>query len=718
MTLIDHGWSEMKRRWQRFGYRRQLAAHERERASRLAELGQRAMQQAIDLSAYAEWRDRVEKVTAEIAGQAAGAKGLEAELAELRSRRQTAEAELDARRQTLHAEQAALKARSATPDPAESSRLSSALAAIAAERSRVLDPIDTQITRVSTQLRDVDTSVKAGEKERQTRLTELGQVLYDRKHPDPALAEPIAAMAAEDERRALTRAALHASQAESASMPPHAFRNFVVAALAVAAIVIGVPAAGYSWWSARQSGLAAADPQPIGDGASSPQAASRPQGAPSVNPLVQHEFASLPAYVLANRLSDAKTAEEAQTILLEVFHAIGLGVYRGDGTRVLAGGERSEKDFFLYDFQWRILARTQIAPSSLDFETFATVLGTEALPLKIPQVMVDLLGSAIHKRYVRALTSPQDPNNFIVLFIDGLARRQPEPYSLSDMQFNGKGRLPISPVQSVLLVMDFFMKPSRPPETASLKPPSLWRNAFTVHAAGPCDLITSESGRSYFGNGLTVLGEAAEESFGMAYLKLGTEALRRQIENGAILFDQFTGIVSLIGDLLILYGIEVKVEPQPYTIHLIHDEPFVAGIKATVTFDPGIVPEEIINCGWLVGKSMPAKGPLKDVETSWRFSRPLPPYLEMHRESDITSFGSEGLKNTTNEDGVSMFLIRPNYCADKTGRIVGEDYMAIVSARKLTLWNWGPTPTMMTGDHGRPQRLRALPRRMAQEGSR
>ncbi len=651
------------------------------------------MESRIDLSAYTEWRDRIEKVTAEIAGNAEGAKGLESELAELRARQRAADAELDARRDAVHAEQAALKAQAAKPDPAESTRLSDALAAVAAERRRVLDPIDAEIVRVTAQLRATETNVKAGETERQTRFAELGQVLYDRRHPDPALTDPIAAVTAEDDSRALTQAGLDASHAETASMPPDAFRNFVIASLVVAAIVIGVPVGGYSWWSARQSEPAGGDDlQQVAGGVSSMQAPR------SVNPLTQHEFAGLPAYVLANRLSDAKTVEEAQAVLLEVFRAIGLGVYRGNGTRVLAGSERSEKDFFLYDFQWRILARTRIAPSYLDFETFATVLGTEALPLQIPQLMTDLLGSAISKRYIRANINPQDPNNFIVLFVDGLARRQPEPYTLSDMQFSGKGSLPISPVQSVLLLMDFFMKPNRPPEkAAALRAPSLWRNAFTVHAAGPCDLITSEDGRSYFGGGLTVLGEAAEESFGMAYLKLGTEALRKQIENGATLFDQFTGIVSLIGDLLILYGIEVHVEPQPYTIHLLHDEPFVAAIKATVTFDPQIVPEEIINCGWLVGKSMPAKGPLKDVETSWRFSRPLPPYLVMHSDSDIRSFGSEGLKNTTNEDGVSMFLIQPNYCTDKTGQIKGQDYMAIVSARHLTTWHWGPTPTMMTG---------------------
>ena len=118
----------------------------------------------------------------------------------------------------------------------------------------------------------------------------------------------------------------------------------------------------------------------------------------------------------------------------------------------------------------------------------------------------------------------------------------------------------------------------------------------------------------------------------MALVDLGTELLREQIENAANAFDAFTGIASTIGDLLILYGIDVKVEPDPYTIHLIHEQPYIAGIKATVTFDPGIVPEEIIKCGWLVGKSMPPKGPLKDVETSWRFSRPLPPYLVMHSD--------------------------------------------------------------------------------------
>ena len=106
-------------------------------------------------------------------------------------------------------------------------------------------------------------------------------------------------------------------------------------------------------------------------------------------------------------------------------------------------------------------------------------------------------------------------------------------------------------MQSVLLMMDFFMAPPNPPERAVLRPPALWRNAFTVHAASPCDLITTEDGKKYYGWGLSALGEAAEESFGMALVKLGTEALRKQIENGANLFDQFTGIVSTIGDLLI-----------------------------------------------------------------------------------------------------------------------------------------------------------------------
>ena len=484
MTLIDHGWNEVKRRWQRYGFRKQLAAHERERARRLAQLGQHAMHRAIDLSAYTELRDRVEKVTAEIAGIAQGAKSLESELTELRARRQAADAELDARRDALHAEHAALTAQAAKPDPAESTRLSNALAAVATERRRLLDPIDAEVARVTTQLESAATNVKSIEEERQTRLIELGQALYDRRHPDPALTEPIAAVTAEDERRTLTQAAFDASLADTRAMPPDAFRNFVVAALVVAAVVIGVPVGGYSWWSARRSAAADADLQQLAGGADSAQATP-----PSVNPLLQHEFASLPAYVLANRLSDAKTAEEAQTVLLEVFRAIGLGVYRPNGTQVLAGGERSERDFFLYDFQWRILARTQIAPSYLDFETFATVLGTEVVPLQMPLLMTEILGPAIHKRYVRALTNPTDPNSFIVLFIDGLARRQPNPYSLSDMQFNAKGQLPISPVQSVLLMMDFFMKPPGAPERAALGP--RWRNAFTVHAAGPCDLITS-----------------------------------------------------------------------------------------------------------------------------------------------------------------------------------------------------------------------------------
>jgi hypothetical protein len=367
--------------------------------------------------------------------------------------------------------------------------------------------------------------------------------------------------------------------------------------------------------------------------------------------------------------------------LLEVFRTIGLGVYTPDGEKVQAGAERSDKDFFLYDFQLRILARTQTHPSYLEFPDFAQVLGDGLLKLEQPATLQPVLERAIVSRYRDAVANPKDRANFLILFVDGLARRQPLPYSLEDLEGRPNERY-ISPVQSILLVMEFFMKPSAPRSRGAWLPESL--NLIpTAHAQGPCDLIQGDEGQNYFGRGSDVIGQFAAEVPGM-------------VGKVASVIGDVTGVIGALGDLLLLYGLDVKLEPQPEIIHLIHDEPFVAAVEATATFDPQGVPDKILKCGWLAGKKMPVKGPVKDVELTWDFFPVLPPYLEMHPEMMTFLTGhAGGLRTKTDENGKSTFLIRPKDCPDRQGRLLRQKYTAKVRARVIT--TDVPTPGFRLG---------------------
>ncbi len=569
---------------------------------------------------------------------------------------------------------------------AESQEMANQLATVAANRQEALRAIDAEISATRSQQQAATNTAKDIDKERSARFVELGTALYTAGHTDSRLEPQVAAVRGEDERRAATQATFDASMAETQLMPPNALRNFAGLALLALLIVFGLPYATYSAWQSW-TGRSGTDAQSAG------AAGAQQAVAPPVNPFLEHDLKNLAPYTLANRLADAKTDKEARAALLELFRNIGLGVYTPAGQQILAGSERSWKDFLLYDFQLNILARTQVVPRYMEYFDFTHFLGKAVTKLEMPLLLHQPLTQAISKRYRDAVGTSADPKSFLILFLDGLARRQPEPYTLGAFAHQNTERFQISPVQSFLILIDFFMPPD-PPKQASARP---WLTRFepVAYAAARCDEIAiSELGKQVYGAGYAALTELFEEAFFMDKLGIGKSAVNAQIKSAAAVFDQVSAIMETAADMLLLWGLEVKVEAIPNLIHLRHEYTDVDGvITATVTFDPGLVHEDIINCGWLVGKSMPKKGPVKDVEVSWAFSRPLEPHLNLHPKSNIRSFGSEGLKSQTDAGGVSYFPLMAAPCPDKSGDVKGLDYMAIASARIITANS--PTPTLM-----------------------
>jgi hypothetical protein len=724
--LFRHGIDELKRLWERRSLKQRLAAHDAARAQCLGRLGERAVESTPGHATHQALRDQIQQLAGRAGDLSTASKALQEERDGLLSRRRVEDARFSERRSAIQQRKAPIdqelsvlraqvrKQESATADTptsasglaadiaartAASQQLASELDALAKESRAALQSIDNDVARVDAQLRAASTNAKDVEGERWACCVELGTAIHGEGDKDPALATLLEAVAQEDGRRAQTEAAFDRSMAATRAMPPNAFRNFVAASLAIALLVIGLPVGGFAAWRAWNG---TPEDQASRGGSAGNAAASEQPAQPAINPFLDHPLKDKAPYVLANRLSDAKDEQTAQAALIELFRTIGVGVYTSEGQPVVMA---RDKNVYLYDFQVNTLAHTILAPSYMEFTDYSNAVAQGISKFKEPVFLQVILAPAIAKRWAAAEPNPDDPGNFLLLFIDGLARRQPEPYALNDFKFNSTDHLAISPVQSVLLLLEFFV-PNDSAKRQARSWPILRELEPTLYADGPCEFIEGEDGKKSWGYGVTVLSEAAEESFGFEKLGVGTALLRERITSLAELFDRVTGLVEFMGDMITLYGIDIKVEAHPPTIHLRHEQTDVDGVLiATVSFDPGLVPEGIVKCGWLLGKQMPPKGPLKDVEVSWRFIPALQPRLALHPKSDITSAGSEGLKSKTDASGKSYFPLMASPCPDLSGNIEGQDYLAIATARVLTANI--PTPTMITrGEGGSPGGIR------------
>lgn len=748
MGFFREGWRELGRKWARNTLRGQLRRQEAERRQALARLGQRAWQEKVDLSGFPELSAQLAQLEARAGELSAASKSLDTDRAGLEEKRRAEAARFDgerraveekkrpvdtalaaarqrqtdqnraverlearfaalpkelialeqqiaalsagtaadrdaklaaasARRQELAAEKVRLEteaptARAALPGllaevnrlDADSQRLGAELARIEAERKTALGALDAELTRVRTQLSATSRESGTVEKERGDRLAQLGLGLYESKVASPALAEGQKDVAALDQKRAATQAALQSSLAETQLMPPGTMLKFAAVLVLVPALLAGLGYGAYWGWERWQEGE---------------HVVLEP-----VNPYLAHPLSEHPAYVLANHLVESQSKEEAANHLLGAFRALGLGVYTGDGTQILGGAERSEKDFFLYDFQWRILARGVHHRNMISLADYSRGLGAGLVELDDPAQMTPFLAEAVARRYQAAVQSPDDPTSFLILFVDGLARRQLRPYSLDEINSRSAEELDLDPAQAFLLLIDFFL---RPPAAEPAPAARRWLPGLpSAHAASPCDLIQGD-GQGTWGRGTDVATELAGQLPGMAG-KIG----------GAI--GNATGVIGAAGDLLTLYGIDIRVEAQPYYVHLRNPDlpDFLAQILVIVTFDGEIVSDQVLKCGWLVGKKMPVKGPMKDVEVYWDFQPYLGPDFEA--AADLMYWPGRpqeavcpilhvagGLRTKTNEAGMACFIFRPiRACRDHPrGKIIaGRQYMAIASTRVVS----------------------------------
>jgi predicted nucleic acid-binding Zn-ribbon protein len=549
----------------------------------------------------------------------------------------------------------------------ETQRYANGMTKVESERKAALTQVDASLDRLRGELRATGEQSAAAGKESHNRFVQLGQGVYEKKKNEPALAEAIQAVQKVEGDLAAAAGSLRASMALTQAMPRGTMAKFALTLVGTPLLIIGLIFGGLYLREYLRPDERVVTPKPV-------------------NRYLQHPLKNHPAYLLANQLVEAKSEQEVADRLRDALKKIHVGIYTPDGRQILAGAEHSDKDFFLYDFQVKMLAHAFFLRNGMVIADHNRMLGKALLELEQPEEAEPVLAAAFTKRYQEARQKPDDPMSFIILLVDGLARQQVEPYSIEETHRYSNDLILFDPIQSFLIMLDFFTHPSAPKSPVSLK----WFPSFvtTAYAQGPCDGILGDNGQGYWGRGTDIFTE-----IGQAIPKWGGKLVG--------IVGNATGIAGAIGDLLVLYGMNIKLTPQPYVIHLLHDEDSIADVEALVTFDSQGVPDSVLKCGWVAGKQMPANGPLKDVELKWDFYPDLPPYLEMHREMwygagdrrNILTGTAGGLRTTTDENGKSVFLIQPKPCPDKRGLILGQDYLAKVTARYVT--KSIPTPGLL-----------------------
>lgn len=567
---------------------------------------------------------------------------------------------------------------------------------IEGERRTSLAALDSELNRVRGQLSATARETGTLEKERGERWMQLGLALYERKERHPALADGQKEISAIDARRGSTQAALNASLAETQRLPRGTMLKFVGSFLLAPLLLLITVAGGYlgwQWWSER----------------------GQPEEARvNVNPYLTHPLENHPAYILANHLADARGDEEAASLLLEVFRTIHLGVYTPAGKKILGGAERSDNDFYLYDFQWKTLAHAFAARNSTNWENFSQLLGKNLLQLQDSTIFQTVFTEAVQARYARAgggprpprgkrkirasraeaedaPGSPNDPKSFLILFVDGLARRQLKPYTLSELTTRQPRDLYVDRLQSFLLMLDFF---TRPPQAAA--PPQARMLRFfprlipTVYADDPCDSVKGDEKEGEWGEGEDELGfgmdrleNAAEaaEGAGEAAGREGLRATGTAISGLMSRMSKAMDIRNAINAMMLLSAVTVTVQVAPdEMVHLPHGGQNQVNFVAQVTLDPKALPEGSIPCGSMKGHSTGSQGKkwLKGVRVEWDWDKEWEKYYQLTNET--VSKMSGRYATITDEFGQTEIMWESKKTCESKGKVVGPDLVMQATA--------------------------------------
>lgn len=417
-----------------------------------------------------------------------------------------------------------------------------------------------------------------------------------------------------------------------------------------------------------------------------------------LSPYLDHPLKNHLAYRIADRLAKARerhNVKDAEKALMDLFKQINLGVYTVDGRQILAGAERNQNDFFLYQYQVRILARSYVNGNVSSLNHELNVIPVVIFKMKLGStneaLVANAVASAMTMRYQQAEMNPEKPGNFIPLVIDGLARHQVSPYSLDELNDSSFSyeHADFDDIQTLLMMLDLVIPAPNNHNGKQLA--SLFGMIPSAHAGSICDGIVGDGLKAHWASGHPWIKKIITGILPGKAVKKILAAEGKITKHG-----------GMLGDFLILRGIYLKIVPHDTVIPLPHDiKPQKAymsyqlpqyHLKAIATFKVGIS-NKIAKCGWLLGKKIPKNGPLKNVDISWSFE----PSLTIDPKLKTTTYANDpnvqgaggglesGMRMLTDKNGTATLSIGALPCPHPNGRYLnGRHYVVTAAARYVS----------------------------------
>ncbi|PJB78151.1 MAG: hypothetical protein CO090_07315 [Acidobacteria bacterium CG_4_9_14_3_um_filter_49_7] len=496
-------------------------------------------------------------------------------------------------------------------------------------------------------------------------IRELGQLIVNEGSDAPALLESLGLLRAHDDEMRRLEETLASSREESSQMPRGTMAKFFLTIVGVPVFffifIFGGLTAFHMWqsWFEMQS----------------IQSGIKSALQPSISPYLNHPLKNNPAYRLADRLAAARDKGDekaAKNTLLDICKKIHLGIYTIDNKQILAGAERNDKDFYLYDFQRGILARSYIDRNVTGMPAHNRLIAKLVFKTDQNNTFDQAFRELLAERYQDAVAHPDRPENFLPLLIDGLARHEVTPHSLGELTSRSIDQLDVDDIQSFLIFLDFFVP--APPEHEVRSTVGSFSLSTPVYASSLCDKIAGKEAKSYWEKGSSLLPDFMEKLPGKA-VGVAAKGLGNSMS-----------VLGVLGDILILRGIQLEIRPAgglvislPHTNKSRMDDSLPTyQFTAVATFQCE-VSAEVAKCGWLVGKSIPENGPLQNVEITWDFSPQIGKRVAFHDADEFIA----NTRMLTNENGKAAVTLRAMPCPAQDGTLWKDDFHKVTASGRF-----------------------------------
>jgi hypothetical protein len=343
---------------------------------------------------------------------------------------------------------------------------------------------------------------------------------------------------------------------------------------------------------------------------------------------------------LATAIADARDSDSRVQELHYLLAALQIGIYKGDGTAVQRGAERTNDDFYLYDFEVRELALSYGRSDTRTLAGIASWLSSFGVKPDGQDVAPADLGQILISGVRQAVSNPQGNGAFLALTVRELGlHHHPAQDLASDIPVD---QVRLDPVQFLLFVAGLTVPILRPQPSSAMSP-------YRLLADSPCPEVEPEPKE------VEQLGDKGVEWT----VEKVIEKLSEKIGKALKVISLVKTIINAIHGGLVAFGLRIKALKDSYSTHYgppghaAHaGEPIKFQAQVVMLDDLG---EDVIRCLAEAGYRLPPKGPVDGMDVRWGQSEGN---LLRHGQTS-PSVGLLGAKTSTGKDGVATLTFQP-----------------------------------------------------------